>query len=150
MTRLEQFAQAFETDKRPDGETFVRLKDDSPDWMTDIIRTIHGDMMPDDTKYSMISEVADTLGEYERDSWDDCAHEICDGLVEIYNHGRIKWLESHLTRAYYCDEAQEQGLLAHDSDMFTRLGVGQFMEYQEIVYFLMAELQDDEANDVAA
>ena len=141
-TRHEQFAAAFEPATRNDGTTFARLKDGSPDWMTDLVHAAHDDMMPDDTRYSMISECADSLTEYDPESWSENAFEICDGLVDVYNSARSKWLASHLGRAYYVDQAQEEGLIGYDADTFTRLGCGQFMEYQEILSTLINEFEE--------
>ena len=141
MEQLEQFCAAFETRERDNGDKFVCLTDGSPEWMKDIVRECHGGMLPDDTKYGMIQECADGLADY--DSMDsDNAFEIADGLVDVYNADRSRWLASNVCRAAYIDDAQDDGLLAEDADTFTRLGVGQFMEYQEILYTLIQALEE--------
>lgn len=44
----------FETAERQDGETFWRLKDGSPEWVTDLVLNAHGDFLPDDWRYACI------------------------------------------------------------------------------------------------
>lgn len=142
MKRIEQLQQAFEKRSRDNGETFVALRDGSPQWMKDLMHEAHDDMLPDDTRYAMIDECVDALTEY--DDWEDCTHEIADGLVDVYNSDLTKWLASHNLRAYYIDEAQREGLISEDADEFQRIGVGQYCEYLEILHVLVAEFQDDD------
>jgi hypothetical protein len=68
--------------------------------------------------------------------------EIADGLVDIYNNDRLQWLASSLYRAQYCDDAQSEGLVSEDADMFDRIGMGQYQEYSEILYALTRALLD--------
>lgn len=146
-TRIEQFSQAFTTRKRDDGDEFTSLDKSAPDWMTDVVREAHGDMMPDDWRYKMISECADALVDVDPSDWQDQDFEICDGLVDVYNSTLLDWLSSHGQRAAYIDEARDEGLLAEDADEMNRIMVGQFMEYREILGSLMAEFIDDEDED---
>lgn len=136
------FADAFITDKRADGVEFVRLADGSPEWMTEAVRAAHCDMMPEDTRYSMIRECADALADRDADEWEDSTGEIADGLVDVYNNARLTWLASNLHRAAYCDEAQDEGLVSDKASMFDRIGVGQYMEYDEILRELVQAFQD--------
>lgn len=138
----EQFSAAFMRDTRPDGETFIRLEDDAPEWMTDAIREAHGRMLPDDVKYTMCEEVAERLADRDSDEWDDAQGEECDSLVDVYNGDLIKWLGSHGTRAAYIDEAQEEGLIDPNADTFKRLQIGQYMEYAEIWSVLQSACED--------
>jgi len=146
MKQLDEFCEAFETRTRDNGDKFTCLTVESPSWMTDILRECHGDMFPDDTKYNMIQECADSLREYKSLGTDN-VFEIADGLVDIYNSDRTDWLSSHLSRAYYIDAAQEEGLLTEDADTFTRIGVGQFKEYEEILYTLIRAFTGCEFDD---
>lgn len=40
-----QLAQAFQTGERNDGTKSIKLVDGSPDWMTDVVYTAHGDIL---------------------------------------------------------------------------------------------------------
>lgn len=141
MKQLQEFYDALEGKTRDNGDEFVCFRDGSPAWMTAIVRDIHQDMLPDDTKYGMIAECACALLDHGKLD-DDIVFEIADGLVDIYNGERVKWLDSHLNRAYYVDEARDEGLLTDNSGIFEQLGVGQSMEYQEILYALVHAFRD--------
>jgi hypothetical protein len=58
-----QLSDAFVTNKRSDGAEFVHLADNSPQWMTDVIRAVHGDKLPDDTTYPFIERSANALAD---------------------------------------------------------------------------------------
>jgi hypothetical protein len=135
------FAEAFEIATRTNGETFYRLKDGSPKWMTDAVWAAHnrGDMLPDDTRYAMIAEVADVLANTDPDNWSD-THEDLDGLVDPYNGALLKWVASHLSRAVYVDEAISE--YGWPGDLFKALAQGQYVEYTEIAASLVASLSD--------
>ncbi len=115
-TRIEQFSKAFTTRKRDDGDQFTTLDNDAPDWMTDVVREAHGDMLPDDWRYKMISECADALAERDPSDWQEEDFEICDGLVDVYHSELLDWLSSHNGRSAFIDEAREEGLIADDAD----------------------------------
>jgi len=146
----EALSRAFVTDKRADGTTFVHMADDAEEWMREAVREAHGDMPPDDFKYRMCEEVADRLADRDSDEWDDAQGEECDGLVDVYNSGRLRWLSSSLYRAAYIDEARDEGLIGSNADEFERIGVGQYVEYREIWGVLQRaceEAGDDMADD---
>ena len=137
---IEQFANAFRVEQRPHHGSFFKLADGSADWMTKLVHEAHGDMLPEDTRYKMIYEVADALndaythedGEVSLDDID--VFEICDPLVSVYNNDRIQWLASRVDRASYVDDERAEGYFeGQDADIFTQLGVGMYREYEEIV-----------------
>ncbi|HUM44856.1 MAG TPA: hypothetical protein PKI14_18070, partial [Fervidobacterium sp.] len=57
----------FETGTRDSGEKFVKTKDGRPEWLTDLIFTAHGDMMPDDHRYKFIEEALDLIANQDVD-----------------------------------------------------------------------------------
>lgn len=132
-------------DERPDGEKFVRLVGGSPAWAFELVRQCHDGMWPDDTKYRMIREVAATLSDTDSEEWEEWGGELVDGLVDIYNTDRLKWLSSHLDRAWYVNEA----LSAYGAeDIFTVIGQGQYLEYREVFETLSAAfLRDDDSEE---
>lgn len=138
----EQFAGFFETRERDNGEEFVTLKDDAPEWATDIVREAHGGMMPDDTRYKMIRECADDLTGRDPENWEEETHEIADNLVSVYNGDRLNWIFSHLNRAEYVDRARDEGLMSSENDLFEQFGIGQYCEYLEILDVLIRRLQE--------
>jgi hypothetical protein len=153
----QSIADAFTTGTRTDGTEYVFLADGHPDWMRDIMHAAHGDMLPDDYRYSMIRECISSLTDRDPDDWEDDVIEIADGLVDVYNHARVKWLESSLARGAYCDDALEEGLASADSGIYAIIGIGQYMEYREILGALIQAIEeraeeesaDDSADDAA-
>ncbi len=140
---INQLYSAFERRRRDNGDVYYCLGDGSPEWMIDVVMACHdsGETLPDDWRYKMTFEVASALGDRDPDDWyDDCC-EICDSLVDIYNHDRLQWLASNLHRPGYCDLACEDGLVGPDSDIMTRIGAGQYREYEEICMTLIREIE---------
>ncbi len=147
------FAASFETAKRDDGTSYVRTKDDSPAWVRDIVQAAHqaGNVLPDDFRYRMTSEVADAINEalsYDADAdLDDERHERIDGLIPVYNNDRLQWLASSLFRTAYCDDARENGVVAEDADMFDRIAAGIDEEYREIWDAVQRGLEEQAEED---
>jgi hypothetical protein len=134
-TLAREASDAFEQGTRPDGETFRRVRDGAPAWITDIIREAHAGMLPDDWKYDKAEDAFDAIadaGAETREDCDDLRHEFADGAVDVYTHDRLKWLASHLDRAGYVDQAASDGLTAPDTEIVDRIGIGQYVEAEEI------------------
>lgn len=83
---------------RNNGDRFVCKTDDAPDWVADLIRTVHGDLFPDDWTYQTISECADAIAEGSEQEPD----------ADIYTRDLIKWLGSYPDALGACDEATEE------------------------------------------
>lgn len=134
---LAEFSAAWMTDKRDDGKSFSRLKDGSPQWMTDAIHAAHDAIdgrLPNDWIYEACESIASTMDGYGADDADgmrDNEHEICDGLVDVYNSARLAWLADHLGNADLCDEACRD-LGSPNADTFDRIGLGQFLAYTRV------------------
>lgn len=138
---------ALETLKNDDGDIVKRdgvivwrLKDGSPQWMTDVVYACHesGDMLPDDWRYDFINEVAGALAE---EHWENV-----DVESDVYNHDLTQWIASRIDRAYYCDQAIDE--LGYDPRASTmdRLSFGQYYEKVEVKNALVAAL--DEVDDL--
>lgn len=140
MKTLQDFASelsaAFTRDKRHNGKEFVKLKDGSPEWMKEVCRLAHGEMMPDDWRYVMIEKAADYLADSEEP--DGC--EFADQATEIYNTALLDWVASHLDRAGYVDEAVEE--LGYPGDLFKSLQYGQYRELEEVYGLVKDALEE--------
>lgn len=139
----DELADAFELRKRPSsGEEFYTLKDGSPQWMTDAVREAHegGEVLPNDWIYDRCDTAASRLTEYDPESWDDAANEIADGMVNIYNHDRARWLASHLHFGELVDEAAEE--FGHDGGIYEAIGRGQYVLAYRIVLTLIEAIRD--------
>lgn len=134
---------ALETKTRTDGTEFISLKDGAPEWMTDLCREAHGNMLPDDHRYAFILEAVEAL--MEADDPDDI-----DMEADIYNHDLITWLGSHGYRPGYCDEAREE-FVGEPGTLIDQIMLGQAYEKQEVLglvrSFLENRLEELEAED---
>ena len=124
---------AGERDNTETGWSIRVLRDDAPEWMRDVVRAGHGDMMPDDWRYEMIEEVLDAIAELD-DNADD--NEVSDAVAgiepSIHTSNLTRWLASHVARVGYVDEAQNDGLVSPSCGLVARLQMGQLAEYAEI------------------
>lgn len=127
------------------GGRHAHVKEGSPEWVTDLVRTAHGDMMPDNWRYdavhSALEAIADADAEDESDlQGSDLDHEFCDAQVDVYTSARHEWLSSNLTRSSYCDDAVDEGLASPDTDLTDRIGLGQYMEAREVLTSVVRSL----------
>lgn len=144
-----------EAGPREDGDRYWRVKDGSPAWVTDLVltghRTYHDLMLPDDWRYACIGAALEYIANHDGDAGDDVGP-FADDQIDVYNGARLLWLASSLSRASYCDEAAEEGLVDADATMFDRIGAGQYLEAVEIfghVYGGLVELADEDGADGA-
>jgi hypothetical protein len=93
----------FQTQTRPNGETFISMADDCPEWVADVVRDCHDGELPNDWRYTII---ADLFAQLLEDPDDEYAGA---GLVDIYNYDRAQWLADNLGRDGYCAEVLEMG-----------------------------------------
>lgn len=125
-----------------------QIKSNAPDWLqgSDVMLAIHkavDDRMPDDWVYESTASIAETLTGYDFDDADEARehiHEIADGMVDVYNADRTAWLGSHLLNAYLCDEATKESGTA-DTDMFQRIGLGQYLALDRIGQELVNQIE---------
>jgi hypothetical protein len=137
--------QSMETATRGDGTgrlgTYIRVKDDAPEWVRELAHTAHGDMMPDDWRYdaihSALSHIADS------DDPEDDAAEFADS-TDIYNSDLIAWVGTG-GRSSYVDEAAEE--FGPVDDFYNSLQRGQYMELSEIYGLVLRALEEVEADD---
>jgi|ERR1051326_8938694 hypothetical protein len=135
-------AEWFETAKRPaivedhDGDGFTRVKDGAPEWVTELVREAHGDMLPDDWRYDCIRAAVDWMAE---GNGEDEAGEFADSQVDVYTSARIAWLGSHAARPGYCDEAADE-LGSEGQDIIGRIALGQYAEAEEVFHSVMVSL----------
>lgn len=146
-----QLSDAFETRTRANGEVFKCLKDGSPEWIEEAVQSAHGDMMPNDWSYRLISHIASSIDEYASDNdideLRDLDSEIIDRAIPVYTRDQLDWLSSNLERLGYCDQAREDGLVAEDSDMDARIVAGIYLECSEIFATLLDALEAQVTED---
>jgi hypothetical protein len=149
--KAEIMLKYFELKTRSNGNEFYCLKHGHPEWIRDVCRECHGDMMPDDYKYQFIHEAL--LEICEAKDLEDIQLE-----ADIYTADLLKWLSSNLTRTTYMDEAAKE---FGPFDQFeNHLMAAQQLEKQEVLNQLLeslkgrldteSDLNDDENNKTFA
>lgn len=132
-------SQAFERAVRPaSGESFCKLKDDAPAWMTAVCRQAHedGQWLPDDWRYEFIEQAVDALADHA-----DIEAARASLEADIYTSDLTAWLHSLNRRVYYLGEA----LSAYGAftDGFHLLAAAQMIEKEEVFQQVVMALQDE-------
>jgi hypothetical protein len=114
----------FERATRNNGETFWKWKEGAPEWISEMCHKAHGDMMPDDWRYTFIIEALDAISNADGDE-----DEALTSLEpDIYTGKLTAWLASNVERASYCDEyISDTGT----SEIFAAIAGGQLTEMYE-------------------
>lgn len=143
-------APLFVQDERPNGDKFIRTADDAPEWVHDLAMDAHGDMLPDDWRYRLISDALDVLaGMDETASEDDIFDRGREWEPSVYNATLLEWLGSNLWRIGYVDDAVEE--LGHsDRGIMGDIAVGQYEEFQETFQSVCAFLDEMEEEEAGA
>lgn len=151
MTTIRELASqlydALETKRRDNGDLFVCLKNESPEWMTDLCRAAHdsGNMFPDDFRYSLIKEAAGAVHDAGDRDLDEVADEFADA-VEVYTSALCAWAASHSYRSSYCDDAMVE--YGKPESLSQLLMWGQATERREVFDSVLSSLRglaDDES-----
>lgn len=136
QSRAQELSSAFERRNRDDGSEFVALKPGSPEWMTDVIRTAHGEMFPDDWRYLLIERAADALADNDNS---DAARDSLE--PDVYTGRLADWLASRADRYAYCDEAMDELGAAFDGT-FALLQLGQQWELEEVFAVVLSAIEE--------
>jgi len=144
-----ELAEAFMEDTRGDGSKFVRLRDGHPEWMRDAVRAAHDGSAPNDRHYKAARDVAeylsgcdfgvsdDDFADYDPDVCEACAS-AAESLTDVYTSHLISWLAETPGALDACDEVAEEGVVAPESDLETRIRSGQWRWYEKIGQALCA------------
>lgn len=130
-----EMQKVFVTSKRNDGAEYVHLKDGSPDWMTDVVHEVHGDKLPDDTVYALISRCVDAIA----DGGDDPQESLDEIEPDHYTNDLTGWLHARNDHVYYLTEALEE---SEFNDGFALLSYAQSIQIREIGSALLTALEN--------
>ena len=143
-----ELANAFTSDKRDNGDTFYKLKDDAPDWIN--VHDLHhsvDDRFPDDWIYEKIAHLADSISEYEdADSARDAAGELADQSVDIYYSDLSAWFASNLRNAALCEDATDEFGMPEGGDMFKQMQMGQYIACDRLAHAIIQAIEDELEN----
>lgn len=140
------FAGAFETAKRDNGETFVRLTDGATEWVRDAVREAHDGEFPNDWRYAMCERIADDLADALEDGadMDDVTHEIADLLTDMDTSDLFQWLADNTSRAQYVDDANAE--MGHADSLAAQVQAGQFRCIRSMAETLLSAIRDAAEN----
>ena len=138
---MKELALTFEAAKRDDGTIYYKLKKSPPDWLPEnFMRDVHESVdgpsprLPNDWIYTQTAYAAVTLADYDDPHDDDIAHEVADGLVEVYTASLYEWAADHGNNRALIDEAEEELGKAEDHEKAIMLG--QYLALERIVRHL--------------
>jgi hypothetical protein len=132
--------KALETRKRDNGNEFVCLKDGSPVWMTEVIRSAHADKLPDDTTYAFIEKCADALADADEDA--EPSDVILEIEPDIYTADLTAWLHARADHIFYLNEVLEE--CSGTTDGAQLLMAAQKKQIDEVGYALVSALENAE------
>ena len=126
-----KLASFFESAKRTsNGETFVTLKDNCPDWLQDAVHEAHAGDMPNDWIYATCRAVCEALDEVEDCQIEDWlandAHEFVDGQVDIYTRDLYTWAADMFGMSVYANAQESADDGGDESQDEKRLAVLQY------------------------
>ncbi len=135
----------FTRKSRTSGSDYWCLKDDAPEWVSDLCYAAHsyGRMGPDDYRYEFIWDAVCAI----KDETED------DLEADIYNGQLTGWLHSRADRYAYVDEAIEE-CGCEFSSIMDAISLGQLREKQEVLQQVqdylekrVEELEEEEFED---
>ena len=137
---------AFTRDKRDDGSTFWCLTEQarqSVDDLTEWLRDLHDDELPNDWRYETIVNICEALmDESDLSNADpgELAVGIANNLTDIYTHSLFQWYADISSRVDYIDDAVFEGLIHTNTDTIDRLKCGQCIAIEHMAYKIAERL----------
>lgn len=110
--------------------------DNAPEWVVDMTRNAHGDMMPDDWKFKFVVEALEAISEADEGEEED---ELYEWEPDVYNHVLLQWVSSNLGRMGYVDEAVDN---YGWTDLARALMAGQKTEFEWVAASVLKSLRD--------
>lgn len=93
--RAYELHSAFETKQRDNGESFVTLKRDAPEWMTKVIYNAHDGEMPNDWIFNSVFEAAFFIQDLDQLE-DGDASMFAEQQTQIYGADLMKWATDNI------------------------------------------------------
>ena len=137
---------AFTRDKRADGSTFWCLTEQarqSVDDLTEWLRNLHDDELPNDWRYETIVNICEALMDEDDLSNADPGElsvGIANNLTDIYNHSLFQWYADIPSRVEYIEEGVLSGYISPEADTMSRLMIGQTICIEQMAYKIIERL----------
>jgi len=138
-----EFSGYFETRIRDNGDKFICLQDNAPDWAQDVCREAHdspiaGLFMPDDYRYELINICLEKIAECDsEDELNDAPYNI---EAPVYTYDLLQWLASDIHRPSFVDAHREE-MGTTNNDIMGQIRDGYWMELQEVFVLLISALR---------
>ena len=117
---LKKFLDAFTSESFNDCIQYS-LKEDQKETYQSFVRALHDEEMPNNWRYEIIHDLLNAfVNEYDGDL-EDHLSEIADGLVDIYNFDRAKWLAEDINRGCELIETTSE-----TTSIFELIGIAQY------------------------
>lgn len=126
-------ANFFTSAKYENGDTFIKLKDDAPNWIKDAVYVAHDDMMPDDRIYDVACQAFHFIAESDDDEPD--SGEFANSTVDVYTGQLTAWMASHLARVSLVDEARDE--FGDGEDIASMIAMGQYLESTRVFHAIL-------------
>ena len=148
QTKFQEYTQylldAFTTSTRSQeqvdrgmNKTYYMINEDHTDReeiQQNLIYPLHDEEWPNDWRYETIYDLLSGFVDCtDRQEIEDChLHEIVDGLVDVYNADRIKWVQEDLRRG-----CVESDLATGKENIFELIGLAQYEVISQMAYQLL-------------
>ena len=157
QTKFQEYTQylldAFTTSTRSQdcidrgmNKTYYMIKEDHADRediQQNLIYPLHDDELPNDWRYSIIYYLlSDFVYCEDRNEIEDRIHEIVDGLVDVYNADRIKWVQEDLNRGYV-----EAEFTTGKEGIFELIGLAQYEVINQMANQLLDYIDENKKEE---
>lgn len=154
MTTLVQLAKQmqdrFKVVVRDDNSSIWVLKDDAPEWMTDVMYEVHdaGASLPNDTVYDLAHDCVNAIAELDEDADEEEATDAINEIEPEYRTWQLflwaaEWSE-------YIDELGEEfggTMIKSSSDLFDMFRMAQMLHIEHIGGLLVEALKEHAADE---
>jgi hypothetical protein len=136
MNTTIKYSDFFESRQRNDGTSFIALKDERPEYLSDFLYEIHGGYLPDDWTYRIIMEAFEEL---EIDNLEDITIE-----ADCYYHDLDQWFSLYRGSHELCNEALED--FGPFDDIYKIISTAQVLA-KERIYEVVNDFMETHKND---
>lgn len=141
--KAKELYDAMEQKERTSGEKYYCLKEGSPEWMRNVIHKAHGDRLPDDNIYEVITtDILPALMDANPDADIDDLREVITQIEpDVYTGELTSWLAKDINNICYLTKA-----LQDDPDLtdgFLALATAQQIFKEEIGNIILEELKKE-------
>ena len=136
---------SLETASRDDGSSFLRLSSSAPGWGSAVLMAAHGDELPNDSRYALISSCLEALAEGSFDDEEEASEALQDlsiDLLPCWTEELLSWFSARCSRLSSCDEALESGRVA-ECTVYELLSEGWKVDCEETLSSLISSLEEE-------